>query len=97
MTLESDWKFVKKPDLWFGKWDEEFGRFSPERTKVSDLGLLLGPFIQSTKCMSLKFTTDLCYNNDEWCKIWKGIDLSVQNWHEEYNKFWPEHSKISKI
>ena len=21
----------------------------------------------------------------------------VQNWHEEFNKFWPEHSKISKI
>ena len=36
------------------------------------------------------------YDNEEWCKIWKGIDLSVQNWHEEFNKFWPEHSKISK-
>ena len=39
----------------------------------------------------------MCYDNEEWCKIWKGIDLSVQNWHEEFNKFWPEHSKISKI
>ena len=25
--------------------------------------------------------------NEEWCKIWKGIDESVQNWHEEFNKF----------
>ena len=23
--------------------------------------------------------------------------LSVQNWHEEFDKFWPEHLKISKI
>ena len=23
--------------------------------------------------------------------------LSVQNWHEEFDKFWPEHSKIWKI
>ena len=30
-------------------------------------------------------------------KFWKGIDQSVQNWHEELNKFWLEHSKISKI
>ena len=39
----------------------------------------------------------MCYDNDEWCKIWKGIDLSVQNWREKYNKFWPEQSKISEI
>ena len=39
----------------------------------------------------------MCYDNEEWYKIWKGIDLSVQNWHEEFNKFWPEHSKISNI
>ena len=39
----------------------------------------------------------MCYKNEEWYKIWKGIDLSGQNWHEEFNKFWPEYSKISKI
>ena len=38
------------------------------------------------------------YDNEEWHKIWKGSDYwSVQNLHEEFNKFWPEHSKISKI
>ena len=39
----------------------------------------------------------MCHGNEEWCKIWRGLDLSVQNWHGECNKFWPEHSKISKI
>ena len=39
----------------------------------------------------------LCHDNEEWYQIWTGIDLSVQNWHEEFDKFWPEHSKISKI
>ena len=39
----------------------------------------------------------MCYDNEEWCKICEGIDLLVQNWHEECNKFLPEHSKISKI
>ena len=39
----------------------------------------------------------MCYENEEWCKIWKRIDWPVQNWREEFKKFWPEHSKISKI
>ena len=39
----------------------------------------------------------MCYNNEGWCKIWKGIDLPVQNSYEEFNKFWTEHSKISII
>ena len=39
----------------------------------------------------------LCHDNEEWYQIWTGIDLSAQNWHEKFDKFWPEHSKISKI
>ena len=38
-----------------------------------------------------------CHDNEEWYQIWIEIDLSFQNWHEEFDKFWPEHSKISKI
>ena len=30
-------------------------------------------------------------------KIWRGINLSFQTWHEEFDKFWPKHSKVSKI
>ena len=37
------------------------------------------------------------HDNEEWCKIWRVIDLSVQNWHEEFDRFWPKHLKISKI
>ena len=51
---------LKKIDLWFGKWHEEFGRFSPEHSKIWKLGLWWDPFIQSRKCMSLKFTGELC-------------------------------------
>ena len=36
----------------------------------------------------------MCHDNEEWCKIWRGIDLSFQNWHEKFDKFWPEHSKV---
>ena len=35
-------------------------KFSVDHLKVSKLGLLLRPFTQSRKCMSLKFTGELC-------------------------------------
>ena len=36
MTLKNHAKF-EKIDLWFGKWHEEFGKFSSEHLKVSKL------------------------------------------------------------
>ena len=39
----------------------------------------------------------LRHDNEEWYQVWTGIDLSAQNWHEAFEKFWPKHSKISKI
>ena len=53
------YKIWRKADLWFGKWHEEFGKFSLEHWKVSKLRLWWIPLIQSRKCMSLKFTVEL--------------------------------------
>ena len=39
----------------------------------------------------------MCHDNGKLCKIWRGIDLPFQNWHEEIDEFWLEHSKISKL
>ena len=27
------------------------------------------------------------HDNEEWSKMWRGIDFSVQNWHEEFDEF----------
>ena len=40
--------------------NEEFGKFSPEHLKVPKLEFSWDSFIQSRKCMSLKFTGELC-------------------------------------
>ena len=42
--------------VWCKIW---FCKFSPKHTKVSKLGLLLGPFMQSRKYMSLELTGEL--------------------------------------
>ena len=71
-------KIWRKTDLCFGKWHEEFGKFSPEYSKVWKLGLWWDPFVQSRKCISLTFTEELymCHDNEEWYKNWRGNDLS---------------------
>ena len=39
----------------------------------------------------------MCHDNEEWCKLWKGIDSAAQNWHEEFDDLWPQHSRILEI
>ena len=58
--IEEWCKIWKKNDLLFRKWYQEFGKFSPERSKMSKLELWWDPFVQSRKCMCLKFTVELC-------------------------------------
>ena len=37
------------------------------------------------------------HGNEEWCKIWRGIDLLVQNVHEELKNFDPRTLKTEEI
>ena len=39
----------------------------------------------------------MCNETEGWWKIWTGTELSFQNWHKEYDEFWFEHLKVSKI
>ena len=59
LNTEEWCKIWRKTDFWFGKW-QEFCRFLLEHLKVSKLGLWWDRFIQSRKCMSLKFPEDSC-------------------------------------
>ena len=53
-------KIWRKTDLCFGKWHEEYGKFSPDHLKVSKLGFWWDPLIRSRKSWSLKSTEELC-------------------------------------
>ena len=44
-----------------------------------------------------KYREVILHETEEGYKIWREIDLSFQNWHKEFDKFWCEHSKVSKI
>ena len=98
LTNEEWCKTWRKTDLWFGKWNEKFGKFLPEHTKVSKLGLRWDPFIQSRKCMRLKVT---CHDNVLW--QWRMIQNLKRNWlvasklTPQFDECWPMHSTVSKM
>ena len=59
---------------------------------------LMTSFCVKLKVYELKiYRGVMCHDNEEWCKTWRGIDLSIQNLLEKFDKFWPEDLKISQI
>ena len=58
----------------------------------------MASFCLKSKTYELKIYRGVVFHgNEEWCKIWRGTNLPVQNWHEEFDDLWPEQTKISKI
>ena len=96
-----DWcKIWTKTNLLFQSW-QELGEFWSEHSKVSKHCTFIGPFCAEYIIFDLKkyelkiYRRFMCHDNKEWCKISAGIDGSLQNWCEQFNHFWLQHSKIS--
>ena len=93
---EEGYKIWRGIDLSFQNWHKEFDKFWPEHSKVSKVFTLLGFFWAKYIAFELKKYREVGWD-EEGCKIWRGINLSSQTWHKKFDKFWPEHSKVSKI
>ena len=59
MTLKTDAKFEEKPTCDLENDMRNLANFH-QSTQVSKLGFWWDPFVQSRKCMNLKFTEELC-------------------------------------
>ena len=83
-------------DLSFQTWHEEFDKFWPKHLKVSKILTLINSFWANHIFFELKKYTEVIFHETEDVyKIWRETGLLFQNWHKEFNKFWPEHSKVS--
>ena len=72
-------KIWRKTDLWFGKWGiwQIFSR-ALESVRIGTLMTSLYPIL---KMHGLKlYRGVMCVDTEEWWKIWRGIDLSFQDW-----------------
>ena len=88
----------QKTDLCFLKWHGEFSKFSPGHVQKSKNWDFNGILLSKVEMYKLKiYRGVLCHDNEEWCKIWRGIDLSVQIWHEEFDNFDSSTQKSQKF
>ena len=74
----------------------EFDKFWPKHLKFSKLFILMCSF-WAKYILFERQKVQRTDKNEEVYKIWGGIDSSFPNWHKEFDKFWPESSKVSKI
>ena len=52
--------------------------------------ILMGSFWAKYILIELKKYREIIFHEtEERYKIWRGIDLSFQNWHKEFDKIWP--------
>ena len=94
---EAGYKIWREIDLSFQNWHREFDKFWPEHLKVSKIFTLIGFFWTRYILFELKrYRGVIIHQTEEGYKIWRGIHLSFQNWHKEFDKFWSEHWKVSK-
>ena len=94
---EEPCKIWRKTSLRFGKWHEDFCRFSPEHSKISKICTSMSCFWPKHKMSELKTHRRVKFDGTEyWCKIWRKADLCFQKWHEEFGRFSPEHVQKSK-
>ena len=85
-------------DLSFQNWHKEFDKSWAEHSKVSKVFTLIGSFRAKYILFEVKkYRRVIFHENEEGCKIRRGIDLSFRNWFKEFDKFWPDHSKVWKI
>ena len=95
---EEGYKIWGGIDLSFKNWHKEFDKFWPEHSKVSKIFTLVGSFWAKYILFELKKYRGVIFHDiEEWCKIWRKTDLLLGKWHEEFGKFSPEHSKVSKL
>ena len=95
---EEGYKIWRGIDLSFRNWHKEFDKFWPEHSKVSKIFTLMGSFWANYIFFELKkYRGVIFHETEEGFKIWREIDLSFPNWHKEFDKFWCDHSKVSKI
>ena len=90
-NLKSNWLVVSKL-IWGIWWVLTWALESPKNFHFNGLFWSKAYIFWAKKCRGVIF-----HDTEEWYKIWRGINLWFQNWHEKFDKFWPEHLKVSKI
>ena len=95
---EDGHKISRRINLSFKNWHKEFDKFRLEHSKVPIFLILMDFFWAKYILFKLKkYKEVLFHETEQRYKIWRGFNLTLQNYHKEFDKFWPKQSKVSII
>ena len=100
MTLNSHAKFEEKLTCGLENDMRNLANFHQNTWKCQNWyfhGILLFKVENAWATNYMSYRGVISNDTEEWWKIWREIDLSFQNWHKEFDEFWPQNSKVSKI
>ena len=90
-NLKRNWLVVSKL-----KWG--ISRVLTRALKSLKIGTLMGSFWTKHIMFELKkYRAFMFDSTEDWCKIWRKIDLRLPKWHEEFGNFSLKHLKNLKI
>ena len=93
--FQNFWKSWAK---FVSKLTPQFDAFWPEHPNVLKICTLTGSFSTRHIMFEIKMYRKVMFHKtEEWCKIWGKTNLQFGKWHEEFGKFLPEQSKVSKL
>ena len=100
MKLEEGYIMWRGIDSSYQNLHKGFYKIWPEHSKISKIFILMDSFWAKYIYIYILFEPKkyrgIIFNEtEEGYKIWRGIDVFFENWHKKFDKFWPEHSKVS--
>ena len=92
MKMKWDTQFVEELTCRFKIGIRNLRKFDLSSEKSQKIFILMGSLWAKYKLFELKkYRGIIFHKNEEGYKIWRGIDLSLQNWHKEFDKIWPKY------
>ena len=90
MTMKGDAEFGEE---WTGHFKigiRNLTKLDPSTGKSKKNLISMGSFWAKYILFELKkYRGIIFHETEEGYKIWRGINLSFQNWHKEFDKIWP--------
>ena len=88
MALKIDATLDRKLTCAFKNDIRNLANFHQSMFESLKIGTLMGSFYPKQKMYELKiFRGVICHDHEKRFKIGRGIDLSFQNWHENFDEF----------
>ena len=100
MTLKSHAKFEEKLTCGLENDMRNLANFYQNTWKCQNWyfhGILLFKVENAWGTNYMSYREFISNGTEELWNLWKEIDLSFQNWHKEFDEFWRQNSKVSKI